>query len=96
MLILLFDKIPHGSSIIIPQISNLVDIYMKPNKFFTIALQPTIENAIQSLLSHEGQPFHRIENRKPSRPGLSAPQGLRAATTGEHKNGAISPELRSS
>ena len=27
---------------------------------------------------------------------LSAPQGLRAATTGEHKNGAISPELRSS
>ena len=27
---------------------------------------------------------------------LSAPQSLRAATTGEHKNGAISPELRSS
>ena len=27
---------------------------------------------------------------------LSAPQGLRAATTGERKNGAISPELRSS
>ena len=27
---------------------------------------------------------------------LSAPQGLRAATTGERKNGAISLELRSS
>ena len=29
-------------------------------------------------------------------PGPSATQDLRAATTGERKNGAISPELRSS